>query len=85
VETRFVGPTVYKVDNSLNRGRTWTGAWRVLHGAPGFPSATVYELDAGPTHGPILLLRADENVVLFLDHQRQPLPGTANLSYTLSR
>jgi len=78
-------PTIYKVDNSLNRGRTWTGAWRITHGAPGFPDATVYELEAGPTHGRILLLRADDSVVVFLDQQRQPLPGNADLSYTLNR
>lgn len=84
-DARTGQPTIYKVDNSLNRGRTWTGAWRITHGAPGFPDAIVYELDAGPTHGSILLLHADENVVMFLDQQRQPLPGNSDLSYTLSR
>ena len=78
-------PTTYKVDNSLNRGRTWTGAWRIVRGAPGFPDATVYQLDAEASHGPILLLRADDNLVLFLNQQRQPLPGTAAFSYTLTR
>ena len=33
--------------------------------------------------GLILLLRADDNLVLFLNQQRQPLPGTADFSYTL--
>ena len=78
-------PTTYKVDNSLNRGRSWTGAWRIVRGAPGFPDATVYQLDAEASHGPILLLGGDDNLVLFLDRQRQLLPGTADLSYTLSR
>ena len=78
-------PATYKVDNSLNRGRSWTGAWRVVRGAPGFPGATVYQLDADASHGPILLLRADDDLVLFLNQQRQLLPGTADLSYTLSR
>jgi len=78
-------PTTYKVDNSLNRGRSWTGAWRVVRGAPGFPDATVYHLDAEASHGPILLLRADDNLLLFLNQRREPLPGTADLSYTLSR
>jgi hypothetical protein len=78
-------PTIYKVDNSLNRGRSWTGAWRIVRGTPGFPDATVYQLDAEASHGPILLLRGDDNVVLFLNQQREPLPGTAEFSYTLSR
>jgi len=78
-------PTTYKVENSLNRGRAWTGAWRIVRGAPGFPDATVYHLDAEASHGPILLLRGDDNLVLFLNQQRQPLPGTADFSYTLTR
>jgi len=78
-------PTTYKVGNSLTRDREWTGAWRIVRGAPGFPDATVYQLDAEASHGPILLLGVDDNLVLFLDQQRQPLPGTADLSYMLSR
>lgn len=78
-------PTTYKVESSLDRGRAWTGAWRIVRGAPGFPDATVYHLDGEASHGPILLLRADDNLVLFLNQQRQPLPGTADFSYTLTR
>jgi hypothetical protein len=78
-------PTTYRVDSSLTRERGWTGAWRIVRGAPGFPDATVYQLDADASHGPILLLRADDNLVLFLNQQRQPLPGTADFSYTLTR
>ena len=77
-------PTTYKVENSLNRARAWTGAWRILRGARGFPDASVYQLDAGTSHGPILLLRVDD-LLMFLDQQRQPLPGTADFSYTLTR
>jgi hypothetical protein len=32
-----------------------------------------------------LLLRADDNLVLFLNQQRQPLPGNADFTYTLTR
>jgi hypothetical protein len=78
-------PTTYRVDSSLTREHGWTGAWRMVRGAPGFPDATVYQLDADASHGPILLLRADDGLVLFLNQQRQPLPGTADFSYTLSR
>ena len=78
-------PTTYIVGNSLTRERTWTGAWRIVRGAPGFPDASVYHLDATTEHGAILLLRMDDNVVLFLNQQRQPLPGNADFSYTLVR
>jgi hypothetical protein len=78
-------PTTYKVEGSLNRARAWTGTWRIVHGTPDFPDASVYQLDAGGSHGPILLLGVDDNLVLFLNQQRQPLPGTADFSYTLTR
>jgi hypothetical protein len=78
-------PTTYIAGNSLTRDRTWTGTWRIVRGTPEFPDATIYQLDADASHGPILLLRADDNLVLFLDQQRQPLPGTAAFSYTLTR
>jgi hypothetical protein len=78
-------PTTYRVGNSLTRDREWTGTWRIVHGAPGFPDANVYQLDADASHGPIVLLKVDDNLVLFLNQQRQPLPGNADLSYTLTR
>lgn len=78
-------PTTYKVESSLTRGGAWTGPWRIVRGAPGFPDATVYQLDGDASHGPILLLRADDNLVLFLNQRRQPLPGSADFSYTLTR
>ena len=78
-------PTTYQVASSLTRADVWTGTWRIVRGAPGFPDASVYQLDADASHGPILLLRVDGNLVLFLNQQRQPLPGTADLSYTLTR
>lgn len=78
-------PTTYKVEGSLNRGRAWTGTWRIVQGAPGFPDASVYQLDADASHGPILLLRVDDHLLLFLNQQRLPLPGTADFSYTVTR
>ncbi len=78
-------PTTYRVDNSLTRSESWTGRWRIVRGTPAFPDASVYQLDAYASHGPILLLRVDDNLVLFLNQQRQPLPGTADFSYTLTR
>jgi hypothetical protein len=78
-------PTSYIAGNSLTRERSWTGTWRIVRGAPGFPDANVYQLDADASHGPILLLPVDDNLVLFLNQQRQPLPGNADFSYTLVR
>ena len=78
-------PTTYIAGNSLTRDRSWTGRWRIVRGAPGFPDANVYQLDADASHGPILLLPVDDNLVLFLNQQRQPMPGNADFTYTLTR
>ena len=78
-------PTTYIAGNSLTRDRSWTGTWRIIRGTPDFPDASVYQLDADAAHGPIMLLRMDDNIVLFLDQQRQPLPGNADFTYTLTR
>lgn len=77
-------PTIYKAGSSYTREREWTGAWRIVRGAPGFPEATVYQLDGDAEHGPILLLRVDD-LVLFLDQQRRPLPGNRAFTYTLTK
>ena len=84
-DPRTSQPTTYKVEGSLTHARAWTGPWRIVRGAPEFPDASVYHLDADASHGPILLLRVDDNLVLFLNQQRHPLPGSADFSYTLTR
>ena len=77
-------PTTYKAGSSYTRDREWTGTWRIVRGAAGLPDATVYQLDGDASRGPIFLLRVDD-LVFFLNQQRQPLPGNADLSYTLTK
>jgi hypothetical protein len=77
-------PTRYKIESSLHHpGRE--GAWRIIRGTAVDADAVVYQLDGTATEGPMLLLKADDNVLFLLDERKQPLVGTIDFSYTLSR
>jgi len=77
-------PTRYKIESSLHHpGRE--GAWRIVRGTAVDADAVVYQLDGTATEGPMLLWKADDNVLFLLDERKQPLVGTIDFSYTLSR
>jgi hypothetical protein len=77
-------PTRYRIEGSLHHpGRE--GAWRIIRGTAADRDAVVYQLDGTATEGPMLLWKADDNVVFLLDERKQPLVGTIDFSYTLSR
>jgi hypothetical protein len=48
-------------------------------------SATVCQLHPTPTQPALLLWKADDNVLLFLNQNREPLVGHADFSYTLNQ
>jgi len=77
-------PTRYKIEGSLHHTAR-EGTWRIVHGTAVDRDAVVYQLDATATEGPMLLWRADDNVLFLLDERKQPLVGTVDFSYTLSR
>jgi hypothetical protein len=78
-------PTSYKIESSLHRAQARQGSWRILReGAPA-SGAAVYQLDGTSAEGPLLLLKGDENVLFFLNRQRQLLVGTVDFGYTLNR
>jgi hypothetical protein len=77
-------PTRYRIEGSLHHpGRE--GAWRIVRGTATDADAVVYQLDGTATEAPMLLWRADDNVLFLLDERKQPLVGTIDFSYTLSR
>jgi len=77
-------PTKYRIEGSLHHpGRE--GSWRIIRGTAADRDAVVYQLDGTATEGPMLLWRADDNVLFLLDERKQPLVGTVDFSYTLSR
>ncbi len=77
-------PATYKIEGSLHHAAR-VGAWHIVRGMASDPNAIVYQLDGTATEGPMLLWKADDDVLLMLDERRQPLAGTLNFSYTLNR
>ena len=77
-------PTRYKIEGSLHHPAR-EGAWRIVRGTAADKDAVVYQLDGTATEGPMLLWKADDNVLFLLDEGKQPLVGTVDFSYTLSR
>ena len=78
-------PATYKIESTLHRQQPGEGSWRIVRGLASDPNAVVYQLDATRTEGAIHLLRADDNILYFLNSQKQPLIGTVDFSYTLNR
>jgi len=77
-------PTRYKIEGSLHHTAR-QGAWRIVRGTAADRDAVVYQLDGTATEAPMLLWKADDNVLFLLDERKQPLVGTIDFSYTLSR
>jgi hypothetical protein len=78
-------PTTYKVEGSLHRQSAREGTWSIVRGARTDPNAIVYQLNPTPTEGALLLLKADDNILFFLNQNREPMVGHADFSYTLDR
>lgn len=81
-------PTTYKLegtlyrDGELHRAAPRTGKWSVLRDRS--TGALIYRLERdGGSY--MLLMRADENVLFFLDKEGNALVGNQSFSYTLNR
>ena len=66
---------------------TNTGKWIVTKGTKNDPSAIVYRLqpDSIKPHEPIILLKADRNILFFLNKNGEFMIGNNYCSYTLNR
>jgi hypothetical protein len=83
-EPKHAEPTRYKIEGSLHHTAVKErGASFAVLAADA--DAVVYQLDGTATEGPMLLWKADDNVLFLLDERKQPLVGTIDFSYTLSR
>lgn len=78
-------PTTYKVEGSLFREGAREGTWSIGSGAATDAHAVVYQLNPTPTQPALLLLKGDDNVLFFLDQNRQPMVGHEEFGYTLNR
>lgn len=57
----------------------------MLRGPGANPEALIYQLDPNASQGSLLFLKADENILYFLDRSRNLLVGNYDFSYTLNR
>lgn len=80
-----LAPTTYKLNGTFFRERVREGKWTIVRGTKTSPHAVVYQLDPERPQGSLLLLKADSNILFFLDRERNLLVGNANFSYTLNR
>ena len=88
--------TLYKESAESNNGeytlegfvfrkdRILKGSWRTMKGATSDPDAIVYSLER-ENQAILYLLKADENVLFFLDKGKNIMVGNRNFSYTLNR
>ncbi len=61
-----------------------TGEWNLIKGTSADPDALVYELVI-PGRGNVLLQKVDDNLLFFLDQQKNLMVGNRDFSYVLSR
>jgi hypothetical protein len=78
-------PTTYALGGFMWRNPPRTGKWTILKGTPNDSNATVYQLDPDDPQGFLSFVKADENILFFLDKDRNLLIGNIKHSYTLNR
>jgi len=80
----FLLETIY-VGKGDNRYST-KGKWKLMRGIAGDPAAIVYQLepDSDTPKSQLLLLKADDNILFFLDNNAHFLVGNDYCSYTLN-
>jgi hypothetical protein len=78
-------PTTYKLKGTFYRERIGEGRWAIVRGTMADPAAVVYQLDPDKPQGSLFLLKADDNILLFLDEERNLMVGNGDFSYTLNR
>jgi hypothetical protein len=69
---------VYKKDHPRE------GRWQIIKGTPSNPEAIVYRLEQEGEET-LYLLKADDNILFFLDHDKNIMVGNRDFSYTLNR
>lgn len=75
-------PSSYElIGFAYKRGNPRTGQWHILKGNA---NTTIYQLDQ-PGKKSLLLLKADDNILFFLDDNKKIMVGNRDFSYTLNR
>ncbi|MDB4919020.1 MAG: hypothetical protein JWQ54_1003 [Mucilaginibacter sp.] len=78
-------PTTYKLEGFVYRNPPREGKWTVIRGTKNDPMAIVYQLDPDKPDRSIYILKADDNVLFFMDKDKNLMVGNNDFSYTLNR
>jgi hypothetical protein len=78
-------PTTYALGGFAWRNPPKTGKWAIVKGTKEDPNAVVYQLDPESPQASFSFLKMDENILFFLDQDRNLLVGNSRFSYTLNR
>jgi hypothetical protein len=75
-------PTTYELIGFVHKkGNPGTGQWHIIKENA---TTTIYQLDRTGKK-PLLFLKADDNILLFLDENKKIMVGNRDFSYTLNR
>jgi hypothetical protein len=75
-------PTTYElIGFAYKKGNPGTGQWHIIKQNA---STTIYQLDQTGKK-PLLFLKADDNILFFLDDNKNIMVGNRDFSYTLNR
>ena len=75
----------YALEGFMWRNPPRTGKWTILKGTPIDSNAVVYQLDPDDPQGFLSFVKADDNILFFLDKDRNLLIGNIKHSYALNR
>ena len=59
--------------------------WTIVRGTKTNPEAVVYQLEPDKPGGSLSCVKADDNILFFLDKERNLMVGNGDFSYTLNR
>jgi len=78
-------PTTFKLRGTLFRDYDREGTWAVMRGRGGEQNGSIFKLDLDKPKGSLLLFKADDNILFFLDDDGTLMVGNRDFSYTLNR
>jgi hypothetical protein len=78
-------PTTYTLKRTGSRQADIVGKWAMIQGVPSNPQAIIYQLDPDKPEKALSLLVGDENVLFFLNKEKQLYVGNGDFSFTLNR
>jgi hypothetical protein len=78
-------PTRYFLRGSLYRNNGREGTWKLIKGTADDAQAWVIQLDADKPEQSVFLQKGNENVLFFLDRDKNLMVGGDYLSYTFNR